>query len=266
LSLKIETTDAKNHNVNADDFFSTAESWLRALKAFASDQGEHVKWEIIGLQKSSALIEVQPVRIGTGKPVPALAKKWEEGLRKIEKSGKPSAKFTPESLAALKQFVFSVPKETIVSISNGSTEQRLPISALTQRRVEQAAQRLPVDVPREYTSHGSMRGRLAVLDSWDPDERSFRLQLPLAPNKPVKCIYRDPSLVTELGEGFEGMVEITGQLRYKPDQPWPYAAEVNRIRVLPRSSEVGLRDLVGLVRLAEGQDSVSYIRSMRDAE
>lgn len=266
LSLKIETTDAKQRNVDAEDFFATAEKWLCALKAFALGQGERVKWEIVGLQRSSALIEVQPVRIVTGKPAAAIIKKWDEGLRKIEKSGKPVSTFSPESLAALKEFVFSIPENTIVSVGNGHAGQRLSISAVTQRRVEEAAQRLPVEPPREYVSHGSVRGRLAVLDSWNPEERSFRLQVPLSPNKPVRCIYRDPSLVSELGEGFEGHVEITGQLRYKPGEPWPYSAEVDRIRVLPRSSGVGLRDLVGLVHLREGQDSVSYIRGIRDAE
>src|SRR4029077_741073 len=108
----------------------------------------------------------------------------------------------------------------------------MPITALTQRRVEEAVHRRPLDVPREYVSHGSVRGRLAVLDSWKPEERSFHLQLPLAPERHVKCIYRDAALVQSLGSGFEGAVEITGQLRYKPNQPWPYAADVDRIRVL----------------------------------
>ena len=43
------------------------------------------------------------------------------------------------------------------------------------------------------------------------------------------------------GGGFEGTVEITGLLSYKPDQPWPFAADVDRIRVLPRKPEVSLR-------------------------
>jgi hypothetical protein len=266
LSLKVEAADRNHPHVDADEFLTTARKWLQALKAFADEQGQHVKWEIVDLRQSSALIEVQPVKLKSRKPVAALVKKWDEGLRKIEKTGRPPAKFTAVSLAALADFVLSVPQDSIVSVGNGVASQRIQVTALTQRRVEEAASRLPIAQALEYVSQGSVRGRLAVLDSWNPEERSFRLQLPLAPNKPVKCIYRDASLVAELGEGFEGMVEITGQLRYKADQPWPYAAEVDRIRVLPRTPEVSLRDLVGLVHLPEGQDSVSYIRSVRDAE
>ena len=266
LSLNIETTDPKSRNVNVEDFLKTAEKWMSALKAFALEQGELVKWEIVELKKSSAFIQVQPIEVRTHKPAAKLVKTWDGGLRKIEKTGRPPAMFSSISLAALEEFVFSVPQNTVVSLGNGTAASALPITALTQRRVEEAAHRRPVETPREYVAHGSVRGRLAVLDSWKPEERSFHLQLPLAPDKHVKCTYRDPALVSSLGGGFEGTVEITGLLSYKPDQPWPFAADVDRIRVLPRAPEVGLRDLVGLLHLPQDLDSVSYIRSVRDAE
>jgi hypothetical protein len=62
------------------------------------------------------------------------------------------------------------------------------------------------------------------------------------------------------------MVEITGKLRYRPEHPWPFAADVEHIITLPRKPKVSLKDLVGLVKLPEGQDSVTYVRSLRDAE
>jgi hypothetical protein len=264
LSLKLETADKNRPNVDVDDFLATAEKWLRALKTFAKEQGEHVKWEIVDLRKSSALIQVQPVRIKTGKPVPKLVRKWDNGLRKIEETGRPVPTFTPEAMSALYAFAVSVPRETVVSVGSGTS--RRPITAYTQHAIEAAVRRLPEQPRTEYVAQGSIRGRLAVLDSWNPEDRSFRLQLPLNPAKPVKCTYRDISLVSALGVGFEGMVEITGKLKYRPEQPWPFAADVDHIRVLPRKTVVSLNELVGLVHLPEGQDSVSYVRSLRDAE
>src|SRR5437773_9781579 len=105
LSLKLETTDKTRRNVDADDFFFAAEKWLRALKIFAKEQGEHVKWEIVDLKKASALVEVQPVRVETGKPVPNLVRKWEQGLKKVEQTGRPAPKLTPDALSALRDFV-----------------------------------------------------------------------------------------------------------------------------------------------------------------
>src|SRR5271157_6239393 len=161
LSLKLETTDKRRRNVDADDFFCTAEKWLRALKAFAKERGEHVKWEIVDLQKSSALVQVQPVKVKTGKPAPSLAKNWEKGLRKIEQTGKPAPSFTPEALSALQDFVFSIPKNTVVSIGNGSARERRQITPLTQRRIEQASAQFPAEPKNEYVARGSIRGRLA---------------------------------------------------------------------------------------------------------
>ncbi len=266
LSLKLETTDKNKPNVDADDFFFAAEKWLRALKTFAKEQGQHVKWEIVDLRKASALVEVQPVNVKSGRPAPALVKKWEHGLRRIEETGKPDPKFTPESLSALRAFVFSIPTNTIASVGNGPASERHRVTPLTQRRVEQALSTFPPEPKKEYRAQGSLRGLLAVLDSWNPDERSFQLKLPMAPTKPVNCTYRDASLTAELGESFEGMVEVTGALRYKPEHPWPFAADVEHISTLPRKPSVTLKDLVGLVKLPEGQDSVSYVRSLRDAE
>jgi hypothetical protein len=266
LSLKLETSDRKHRNVDADDFFNTAEKWLHALKSFAKEQGEQVKWEIVDLRKSSALVEVQPITLKSGRPAIGLVRNWEQGLRQIEKTGSPPSKFTPESLAALSDFVSSVPQNTVVSIGNGPTSQRYQITPLTQRAIAEALTHFPAELRTDYVAHGSIRGRLAVLDSWKPEERSFRLQLPLAPTKPVKCTYKDKALVTELGEGFEGMVEVIGQLKFKAAHPWPYAAEVENIRVLPRIPRINLKDLVGLLALPNGQDSVSFVRSLRDVE
>jgi hypothetical protein len=264
LSLKIESGDDKHPHVDADDFLTTAEKWLRSLKAFATEQGKAIRWEIVDLRKSSAFIEVQPITIKTQKPAVTLVKQWEEGLRRIERTGRPAAGFKPQSLAALKDFVSNLPKDVIVKVGNHASEP-LQLTALTQRRVEEAAKRMPVAQKTEYSTRGSIRGRLAVLDSWKPEERSFTLQLPLAPSQPVKCTYVDQQLVTKLGDSFEGTVEITGKLHYKPDRPWPSSAEVESIRPLNKVP-VSLKELAGLVTLPPGINSVSYVRSVRDAE
>jgi hypothetical protein len=141
LSLKLETADKNKPNVDVDDFLFTAEKWLRALKTFAREQGVHVNWEIVDLKKSSALIQVQPVGVKTGTPVPTLVKKWDHGLRQIEKTGRPVPKFTPEALSALQDFVISIPRDTIVSVGGGAVPTH--ITAYTQRRVEYRLPRYP---------------------------------------------------------------------------------------------------------------------------
>jgi hypothetical protein len=247
--------------VDADAFLETAEKWLKALKTFASEQGKQVTWQITDLRKSSAFMAVAPVTIKGNKPTPALVKKWEQGLRKIENTGRPASGFTPASLVALKEFVSCIPQDMAVTLDNYSN-QPLHVTALTQRRVEEASRFLPVE-KREYSTRGSIRGRLAVLNSWKQDERFFTLQIPLAPTQQIRCTYTDSHLVERLGTAFEGPVEITGKLQYQPDRPWPVSVEVEAIRPLNRTP-VGLQELAGLIALPNGVDSVAYVRGLRD--
>jgi hypothetical protein len=266
LSLLVQPAEQRQRNVNAEQFFALADRWLKALQAFASDTGQRVTWEIVELKKSSAFVQVRPVEPQTRKPVPALVRKWDSGLREVERTGRPPRNFTANSLGALQEFVRSVPPDSAVTLGDGSKKKPLTITAKTQRRVEEAVAAVCSTVPAEYSVRGKLRGRLAILNSWNPAERSFRLQIPLAPGKPVTCTYKDEHLVSELGSGFEGVIEVEGLLHYRREEVWPHRAEVDAIRVLAREKVTSLRDLVGLLPLPEGQDSVSYIRSLRDAD
>lgn len=266
MSLLVQPTEQGRQNVDAEHFFALAERWLRALQAFASDIGQRVTWEIIELKKSSAFVQVRPVEPQTRKPVPKLVRKWDSGVREIERTGRPPQNFKANSLVALQEFVRSVPTDSAVSLGDGSKKEPLTVTAKTQRRVEEAVGTVSSAVPFEYSVRGKLRGRLAVLNSWNPAERSFRLQVPLAPGKPVTCTYTDEHLVSELGSGFEGVIEIEGLLHYRREEVWPHRAEVDAISVLSRKEVASLKDLVGLLHLPEGQDSVTYIRSVRDAE
>jgi hypothetical protein len=266
LSLLVQPAEQRQRNVNAEQFFALADRWLKALQAFASDTGQRVTWEIVELKKSSAFVQVRPVEPQTRKPVPALVRKWDSGLREVERTGRPPRNFTANSLGALQEFVRSVPPDSAVTLGDGSKKKPLTITAKTQRRVEEAVAAVSATVPAEYSVRGKLRGRLAILNSWNPAERHFRLQIPLAPGKPVTCTYKDEHLVSELGSEFEGVVEVEGLLHYRREEVWPHRAEVDAIRVLSREKVASLKDLVGLLPLPEGQDSVSYIRSLRDAD
>lgn len=266
LSLHVEPAETQQRNVDAEQFFGLAEKWLKALKAFASDRGQHVRWEIVELKKASAFVQVQPVEAQTLRPLPALVRDWDKGVRSVQKTGRPPQGFMSASLQALQEFVKEVPPDNLVSLGNGTKKKPLFLTAEMQRRVEQAAAIASSQVPLQYSVRGKLRGRLAVLNSWNPHERFFRLQISLAPGKPVNCTYRDEELVSALGAGFEGVVEVDGLFHYRREEVWPNRAEVSGIRVLAREQVSSLQDLVGLIRLPEGQDSVSYVRSLRDAE
>jgi hypothetical protein len=267
LSLHVEPGDTRARNVDAEQFFSLAERWLKSLKAFAADNGQRVTWEIVELKKASAYVQVRPVEPQTRKPIPTLMRRWDSGIRQLQKTGLPPQGFTANALEAFQEFVRAVPSDSKVTIGVGTGKLKpLQINAETQRRVEDAVASVSLMIPLEYSVRGKLRGRLAILNSWNPEERSFRLQLPLAQGKPVVCKYSNEGLVSELGSGFEGVTEVEGILHYRREEVWPYAADIDAIRVLSHEHVGSLSDLVGLLRLPEGTDSVSYVRSVRDAD
>src|ERR1039458_6176732 len=138
LSLRVEAVEPAQRNVDAEHFFTVAERWLRALQAFAHDSGQRVTWEIVGLKKSSAFVQVIPVEPRTREPIPELAKKWDSGFREVSRTGHPPEGFRPDSLGALEAFVKAVPTNAIVSVGNGRKKNVISITAEVQRRVEEA--------------------------------------------------------------------------------------------------------------------------------
>jgi len=262
LTLIVKTVDDPEKPVDAQQFLQAATKWLDALVTFATDQGRQVRWEIAGLQRSSAIVEVLPVDVTTGIIASDLAKKWESAVRSIEQDGIPPESLTPKSVRAIGDFVSSI-SDLSVAIKTGEEPTPHQISATTQKRVMDAIAALP---PEEYQLRGTVRGRLAVLNSWNPRERWFRLQLPLAPDKHVKCVYSDEKLIEELGETFEDLLEVTGDLHYHVGDAWPSYIEVDRVRHLPKTPSSSIDQLIGSLKLPRGIDSVAYVRSLRDAE
>jgi hypothetical protein len=262
LTLIVRPMDDPQKSVDAQKFFDAARKWLDSLSIFATDQGRQIRWEIAGLQKSSAVVEVLPIDVISGVVAQEITRNWEVAIREIELTGHAPTDIKPTSVRGIGEFVNSI-SDLAVSFKSASAPEPHQISANTQKRVQDAIAALP---PDEYQSQGTVRGRLAVLNSWNQNERWFRLQLPLAPDKHVRCSYSDVKIVEELGETFEDLLEVTGTLHYRIDDPWPYQIEVERIRRVPTRPALSIDQLVGAIRLPEGVDSVSYVRSLRDAE
>jgi hypothetical protein len=262
LTLIVKPPDDPEKPVDAQLFLETATKWLHALATFAVEQGRQVRWEIADLQRSSAVVEVLPVDVVTGVIASDLAENWESAIRSIEQQAAPPASITPKAIRAIGEFVNAV-SDLSVAIKTGGEPTPHQISPVTQKRFLDATAALP---PEEYALKGTVRGRLAVLNSWNPKERWFRLQLPLAPDKHVKCVYTDEMLIEELGETFEDLLEVTGTLHYHFDDPWPSHVEVDHVRPLPKQPAMSLDQLIGSLKLPRGLDSVTYVRSLRDAE
>ncbi|WP_213806814.1 hypothetical protein [Granulicella sp. dw_53] len=262
LTLVVKPIDDPDRPVDAEQFLQAATKWLASLSSFASGSGLHVRWEIAELKRSSALLEVIPVDIRTGIIANSVAKDWKRIVKEIETTGIPPKDLNSTTIRDMEQFSSTANGLSVV-ISAGEDPTVQPITVSTQKRLKEAIGALPSD---EYIQEGTIRGRLAVLNSWNPEERWFRLRIPLAPEKQVRCAYADEGLISDLGDTFEKLVDVTGLLHYKKDEIWPSVIEVRSIRKLPELSLSEFLTMMRPIPTPDGMDSVKYIRSLRDGE
>jgi hypothetical protein len=262
LTLVVRPVDDPERPVDAEQFLQTATKWLASLASFACDSGLQVRWEIAELKRSSAVLEVIPVDVRTGIIATSVSKDWKRVVKEIETTGIPPREISAATIRDIEQFT-SAANVLSVAISSGDDLSIQPITVEMQKRLKEVIAALPSD---EYTQEGTIRGRLAVLNSWNPEERWFRLRIPLAPEKQLRCIYTDEGLISDLGDTFEKLVDVTGLMHYKKSEIWPSLIEVRSIRKLP---ELSLDKFLADLRpfpIPDGMDSVRYIRSLRDAE
>jgi hypothetical protein len=262
LTLVVKPVDDPERPVDAEQFLQAATKWLASLASFASDNGLNVRWEIAELKRSSALLEVIPIDVRTGIIANSVAKEWKRVVKEIETTGVSPREMRSETVRDMEQFTSAANDLTVV-VSAGEDVAAQAITINTQKRMKEAIAALPSE---EYKQEGTIRGKLAVLNSWNPEERWFRLRIPLAPEKQVRCLYVDEGLISELGDTFEKLVDVTGLMHYKKSEIWPSLIEVRSIRKLP---ELSLDEFLAEMQpfpMPNGTDSVSCIRSLRDAE
>jgi hypothetical protein len=262
LTLIVKPVDDPERPVDAEQFLQAATKWLASLTSFASDSGLEIRWEIAELKRSSALLEVIPVDVRTGIIAASVARNWKKVVRQIEETGTPPNEVRPETLRDIERFT-SEGNNLAMVVSAGDERETQPITVATQKRMKEAVAALP---SQEYSQEGTLRGNLAVLNSWNQDERWFRLRVPLAPDKQIRCVYKDESLIGALGDTFEKLVDVTGLMHYRKTEVWPHMVQVSSIKPVHSSSLDFFLSKMRPFNIPAEMDSVSYIRSIRDGE
>ncbi|GAG85127.1 unnamed protein product [marine sediment metagenome] len=116
----------------------------------------------------------------------------------------------------------------------------------------------------EYISEGSVTG---YLDALNVHSKSFFYIYPSLGGSRITCAFEE-EVMGEIKKGIKRYVDVSGVLRYKQNELYPYEIEVKRVKVYPEESELPtLNDLRGMAPGIIGKiDSVTYIRKLRDVE
>ncbi|MEQ9170011.1 MAG: hypothetical protein RIE87_02280 [Rhodospirillales bacterium] len=125
------------------------------------------------------------------------------------------------------------------------------------------AKKIELSLAGEEFSFGSIDGRLEQINIHEGANR-FSIYPEFGPNK-VQCHFGS-DLLDKATAAVNRTVSVEGRLKYKPNDPFPYAVEVEDIDIFPPDDEMPtFEDLRGIAPNATGDElSEVFIARMRD--
>jgi len=116
---------------------------------------------------------------------------------------------------------------------------------------------------KDIVSEGSVTGQLDAVNVHARYE--FHIYPVIGPTK-ILCRF-PTELIQTVKAGIRKQVNVTGKLRYKEKDIFPYQVDVKEIEIYPDKEELPtLSSLRGMVPRMPGQDAVSFVRRLRDEE
>jgi len=141
------------------------------------------------------------------------------------------------------------------------------IDVIRPTRTTTITMQLAVSIDRilgqDITARGSLSGRLDSVNVHNILQ--FHIYPVIGPTK-ILCIFPD-SLLPDVRKAIRNNVNVTGILRYKRRETFPYRIDVEEIEIYPPPQDLPtLQSIRGMAPNATGHlDSVAFIRRLRDA-
>jgi hypothetical protein len=182
--------------------------------------------------------------------------KFISGLQTITQRSEPPADFDRETLEAYKGITSMLRRHmTEIEISADGVE--LPITRDLEHKIDHI-------IGPDILSEGSMTGDLETVNVHN--KNTFYIYPVIGPKK-VLCNF-SPDMFDKVKIALKQYVTVTGVLRYKAREPYPYAIDVKELEMSPPEEQLPtIWDLRGIAPAATGGlDSVAFIRTLRDAK
>jgi hypothetical protein len=248
--------------VRAGDFMTFLEGVIGALRAIergaTRQKRAMLEYRITQLEIGSATIGFEPVVEGDAETLPAfVVTRFAQAFAAVRDGVADRASFDAGAFEALNKMVAPL-KRGVRSITAQIDGTEISLHAGTNGKG------FRLDAPVEGASLGSYAGFLDALNVHRTEV--FYLYPPVGPSR-VPCEF-NMSLIDEVRDSLRQYVTVHGLIEYTKQSAFPARIVVDRIEINPLSKEaVRISDLWGIApNLAGGVDSVSFVRSLRDAE
>ncbi|MCH7806156.1 MAG: hypothetical protein IH995_03320 [Proteobacteria bacterium] len=239
IRLTIKPAGGPDQNLNAGDFVNQLSSLYRAIKASATGQ-ERFDLLVVGLSLDSpATVELEPV----GEAGVAIVENFVSRVDEYFHTGDAPKEFGRDVFTALSDFSNPIGKSISRSLLVFDGKE-ICFDAKTHNTIEKTFG------PDEVTS-GSVDGMLEMVNV-HKDKNTFRLYPVVGPNN-IACKFEKKDLENKISPALGKYVQVTGDLKYKWRDKFPFEVFVKEIEVLPNiEDQPKFADILGMAPDATG--------------
>jgi hypothetical protein len=250
-------------HVRLSDFIAQLESFRRALmqtdRIISGGEKPTAYYRVVDLHHSSpAMIAIEAVPYNRKRGhVDEIMGRFVSGLRLIQEKGELPQDYDRPALEAMKDLAARLNHsitEVFIDIANESVQ----VTKGIEGRIEQI-------IGTDETMEGSLEGHLDSINVHNKTNL-FHLYSTLGPKK-VSCHFVEAKKKEALAAVGQ-YVNVSGTLKYKKKEHFPYAIDVASIEVYPSEDKLPLlSDLRGIAPGATGRmKSEDFVRSLRHGE
>ncbi len=263
ITVQIKGDPSDNESLRLNDFLSQLDAIRSTLshleREIAEPDSSPIKYRIVGLSLHSPVTIAFEVVPGTkGKDVSALiADRFVDGIKNIKRGIIPED-YDSDLLESFKKIGPRIQKNqrkffSQVSIATDSDKVEVEQSLESE---------IDTIVGPDEIVQGSVSGTLELINIHA--QNTFRIYPIIGPPK-VDCHFKSDQLYNAIA-GINHYVNVTGALRYKRRDKFPYAINDAEVEVYPDEQELpSIFDLKGIAPDATGSlKSEDFVRKLRD--
>jgi hypothetical protein len=260
ITIRLIGSDKDGGDVRLSEFIDQLEAFRDALKQteriLSGRDQQSIYYKIVGLSHSSPaeliLEGVSPPR----SPISAakLTGGFISGLRGIRTRKKPPANSDLASLEAYKKLAAPLQRNVRRIEVFDDSRKVIPIDHVFTEKVEEI-------IGPDTVAFGSISGRLERVNLHN--SLTFDIYPTVGPPR-VRCIFQS-DLKQKVKSALDGYCTVSGKLRYKQWDQYPYRIDANDIDSHQSNDELpSLHDLRGLApQSTKGMSAEDFVRSIR---
>lgn len=248
-------------DVRLSEFIEQLEAFKDALKQteriLSGSDHQSVYYKIVGLSHNSpaemTLEAVAPPKAPVS--ASALTTKFVSSLRQIRSRKIPPANSDLVSLESYRKLTVPLQKNLQAVEVFEQKGKVVPIDCIFTERIDQI-------IGPDTVASGSLAGRLERVNFHN--SLTFDIYPSVGPQR-VRCVFQ-PELKEKVKRALDGYCTVTGKLRYKQWDQYPYRIDAHNIDTHENNANLPtLHDLRGLARDSTGRMSAEdFVRSIRN--